>query len=69
MSLKTYPSLNLENELWANGARFVIGMDEVGRGAIAGPVAVGVALLDKTSEKSQLPWPENLCDSKLISEK
>ena len=69
MSSKTYPSLNLENELWAKGARFVIGMDEVGRGAIAGPVAVGVALLDKQSEKSQSPWPEKLCDSKLISEK
>ena len=69
MSSKTFPSLNLENELWARGARFVIGMDEVGRGAIAGPVAVGVALLDKQSEKSQLPWPEKLCDSKLISEK
>ena len=69
MSSKTYPSLNLENELWAKGARFVIGMDEVGRGAIAGPVAVGVALLDKQAEKSQLPWPEKLCDSKLISEK
>lgn len=69
MSSKTYPSLNLENELWANGARFVIGIDEVGRGAIAGPVAVGAALLDRLSEKSQLPWPEKLCDSKLISEK
>ena len=69
MSSKTYPSLKLENELWAKGARFVIGMDEVGRGAIAGPVAVGVAILDKQSEKSQLPWPEKLCDSKLISEK
>jgi ribonuclease HII len=69
MSSKTYPSLNLENELWAKGSRFVIGMDEVGRGAIAGPVAVGVALLDRQSEKSQLPWPEKLCDSKLISEK
>ena len=69
MSSKTFPSLSLENELWAKGARFVIGMDEVGRGAIAGPVAVGVALLDKQAEKSQLPWPEKLCDSKLISEK
>ena len=69
MSSKTYPSLNLENELWAKGARFVIGMDEVGRGAIAGPVAVGVALLDRLDEKSQTPWPAKLCDSKLITEK
>lgn len=69
MSSKIYPSLNLENELWARGARFVIGMDEVGRGSIAGPVAVGVALIDSKSINSQLPWPEKLCDSKLISEK
>lgn len=69
MSSKTYPSLNLEKELWAKGFRFVIGMDEVGRGAIAGPVAVGVAVVDKLDSKSQLPWPSKLCDSKLISEK
>lgn len=69
MSSKTYPSLNLENELWARGARFVIGMDEVGRGAIAGPVAVGVALLDRNDPKCSTPWPQKLCDSKLISEK
>jgi ribonuclease HII len=69
MSSKTFPSLQFENELWASGARFVIGMDEVGRGAIAGPVAVGVALLDKLDPKSETAWPVNLCDSKLISEK
>jgi ribonuclease HII len=69
MSSKTYPSLSFENELWATGARFVIGMDEVGRGAIAGPVAVGVAVLDKQDPKIATAWPEKLCDSKLISEK
>ena len=69
MSSKTYPSLSLENELWASGSRFVIGMDEVGRGAIAGPVAVGVAVLDKNDPKAAMAWPEKLCDSKLISEK
>lgn len=69
MSLKTYPNLSLENEIWASGSRFVIGMDEVGRGAIAGPVAVGVALLDRENPKSKTPWPAKLCDSKLISEK
>ena len=69
MSSKTYPSLNLEKELWGKGFRFVIGMDEVGRGAIAGPVAVGVAVLDKLDLKTKSPWPDKLCDSKLISEK
>jgi ribonuclease HII len=69
MISKIFPSLDFENELWRNEARFVIGMDEVGRGAIAGPVAVGVALLDKNSAKINQPWPKELCDSKLISEK
>jgi ribonuclease HII len=69
MSSKTFPSLNLERELWASGARFVIGMDEVGRGAIAGPVAVGVAILDSQDPRVNQPWPSNLKDSKLLSEK
>ena len=33
------PTLDVEAALHADGARFVIGCDEVGRGAIAGPVA------------------------------
>lgn len=69
MSSKTYPTLELEREIWANGSRFVIGVDEVGRGAIAGPVAVGVAIIDRDSANAQTAWPEKLCDSKLISEK
>ena len=69
MSSKTFPSLNLERELWAAGARFIIGMDEVGRGAIAGPVAVGVAILDASDPRVEVPWPSNLKDSKLLSEK
>ena len=69
MSSKTFPTLNLERELWASGARFIIGMDEVGRGAIAGPVAVGVALLDSRDARVGQVWPSNLKDSKLLSEK
>lgn len=69
MSSKTYPTLNFETELWAKGPRFVIGMDEVGRGAIAGPVAVGVAVIDREIHQSGNPWPEKLRDSKLLSEK
>ncbi|WP_199712158.1 ribonuclease HII [Kocuria tytonis] len=40
------PTLALERELSANGARFVAGMDEVGRGALAGPASVGLVVLD-----------------------
>ena len=41
----------------------VAGMDEVGRGALAGPVAVGVALVSVEAE----PVPEGLTDSKALS--
>ncbi len=34
--------------MWAEGYRYVVGVDEVGRGAWAGPLTVGVAVLDPT---------------------
>lgn len=59
------PTLDFERELWALGAPVVIGLDEVGRGAVAGPVAVGAhAVLAGTTE-----FPAGLRDSKLLSEK
>lgn len=59
------PTLLLERELFRDGATLVIGCDEVGRGAIAGPVAVGLgAFLPDVGE-----MPKGLRDSKLISEK
>lgn len=67
MSTKTSPNLNLEQTLFDAGAKYVLGIDEVGRGAIAGPVAVGVAVID--ASKLTEPWPVKLRDSKLISEK
>lgn len=59
------PTLQVEAALHARGARLVIGCDEVGRGAIAGPVAVGMAVVDV----SVGPMPVGLRDSKLLSEK
>jgi ribonuclease HII len=59
------PTLEFENELHANGARFVIGCDEVGRGAIAGPVAVGLCVVDRAVGGH----PVGLRDSKMLSEK
>ncbi len=68
MSLKTFPSLLTESRLFERGNRFVIGIDEVGRGAIAGPVAVGVSVLDKQNPNLK-NWPEKLQDSKLMTPK
>ena len=58
------PTLTFERELFAGGARLIIGMDEVGRGALAGPVAVGVCAISSSDE-----FPTGLRDSKLLSAK
>ena len=42
---RTAPSLAFERELWALGHDVVVGVDEVGRGARAGPITVGAAVL------------------------
>ena len=58
------PSLRVERGLLESGASLVIGCDEVGRGALAGPVGVGVAVLD--AGRSRIP--SGLRDSKLLPE-
>lgn len=55
-------SLDYEGALWQSGARVVAGIDEVGRGALAGPVSVGVVAVVACST-----WPEGLADSKQLS--
>ena len=59
------PTLDVEREFFANGARVVAGMDEVGRGAIAGPVTIGVVAIDVNVGEI----PEGLRDSKLMTPK
>ena len=39
------PKLNFEQDLWQSGLSYVAGFDEAGRGAMAGPVAVGAVIL------------------------
>ncbi|MCU1571160.1 MAG: ribonuclease [Naasia sp.] len=58
------PNLRRERALVEEGARWVIGCDEVGRGAIAGPVAVGACVVDLARRV-----PRGLRDSKLLPEK
>ncbi len=41
------PGLSVERRLWAAGADVVVGVDEVGRGAWAGPLSVGAAVVPK----------------------
>ena len=57
------PSLKREQELWAQGHEVVVGMDEVGRGAWAGPLSVGAAVLPKDRRVYKVR------DSKMLTEK
>jgi ribonuclease HII len=68
MSSKTSPTIEFERSLTQGDVRFIIGIDEVGRGAVAGPVAVGVALID-THSPAFADIPSGLRDSKLLSER
>jgi ribonuclease HII len=40
-----FPDLSFEVSLWEAGVKFVAGVDEAGRGALAGPVFAGVIVL------------------------
>ncbi|GAA3904572.1 ribonuclease HII [Microbacterium invictum] len=59
------PKLTVERRLLREHA-LVIACDEVGRGALAGPVAVGAAVVDARLSRSRVP--EGLRDSKLVAE-
>ena len=39
------PDTRLELDLWESGLLYIAGLDEAGRGALAGPVAVGAVIL------------------------
>ncbi|MBT9254367.1 ribonuclease HII [Phycicoccus sp. MAQZ13P-2] len=56
------PSLRVERQLQRDGHRVLAGMDEVGRGALAGPVTVGVVVIDETCRSA----PQGVRDSKLL---
>lgn len=55
------PTLDIETSLWRKGYKYVVGIDEVGRGSWAGPlVAAGVIL------PIDFVIPEGLADSKQV---
>jgi ribonuclease HII len=60
------PNLDRENELKAKGYELIAGIDEAGRGALAGPVVAGAVILPRSSYPS---WFKLVRDSKEISPK
>lgn len=53
--------MSFEEALWARGVTRVVGVDEVGRGPLAGPVVAAAVVLNRDS------IPEGLNDSKKLS--
>jgi ribonuclease HII len=58
------PTFRIERSLFAGGVRTVAGVDEVGRGAWAGPLSVGVFVLDVTRLRR---FPPGVRDSKVLT--
>ena len=61
--VKTFPDMSFEKAAQARGYRLIAGVDEVGRGPLAGPVTAAAVILDPARV------PEGLADSKQLSEK
>ncbi len=56
------PTRSIEKELWAAGHDVIVGIDEVGRGAWAGPLMVGAAVLPRERRVN------GVRDSKVLTE-
>ena len=57
------PNFKIEQDLIRNGCSIIAGVDEVGRGPLAGPVTAAAVILNP------LNIPDNLNDSKILSSK
>jgi len=55
--------LKFEKAAYAQGKKFIVGLDEAGRGPMAGPLVVGAVIFDKDY------YHEDINDSKKLSEK
>lgn len=60
------PDLSWERELGYPGA-LIIGIDEVGRGCLAGPVVAGALILPATVDFESEPWLRGIADSKCLT--
>jgi ribonuclease HII len=65
-ALPQFPNLDHESELKSQGYELVAGIDEVGRGALAGPVVAGAVILP---HPASLTWFDLVRDSKELDHK
>ena len=57
----TAPTLEIESFLWQKGYRYIVGIDEVGRGSWAGPLVAAGVILPRNFQ-----IPDGLADSKQV---
>jgi len=62
--LPAFPDFSFEIKLWSSGLRYIAGVDEAGRGALAGPVAA--AALVFPPDPSLITALQGVNDSKLM---
>lgn len=62
-----FPDFDFEKSLLPAGCRYLVGVDEVGRGPWAGPISVGACLLDLNNTDPSVFSNLRVTDSKLIS--
>ncbi len=62
------PDFSIEAEFFSKGYRFIAGIDEAGRGALAGPLSVGMVIYDSSSfPDSETLRTFNIDDSKKLT--
>lgn len=59
------PSLKWERALWRSGQHAIAGIDEVGRGPLAGPLVAAAVILPRSCARA--PWLSSVRDSKLLT--
>lgn len=62
-----FPTFDIERALISEGYRFIAGIDEAGRGALAGPLCVGMVIFSSSSILSPTPALTGVKDSKLLT--
>jgi len=62
----TFPNFSFENNLWKKGYKFVAGVDEVGRGCLAGSVVAGCVVF---ASNTKIPKEIRVNDSKKLTAK
>jgi ribonuclease HII len=64
--MKREPTFEHENQFWQQGIKLIAGIDEVGVGALAGPVCAAAVIFEESEENNDLVL---IRDSKQMTEK